>query len=829
MKQRALLTLGPGSWQLGFASVTLQLWEAGSITPMQFSGRLPPAPDLDQIFQRWRALYVALYGDCGVWRRAVSVSPFRSAGAAGDFSGNFSGDFPVDIDEDDITHVSTAQFDQLGQDLRQHLNGWLESDAFRPIDRQLRIHLSRSDEIRIILAAESPAVLCYPWQLWQLFEDYPQSELALSPINYQRSVKKRQAKDHNRVSVLAVLGNAEGIDVGTDQQILATLPGADITLLAEPTLDELHQQLWHGTWDIFFFAGHSSSQTAGVLQLNPAESITLIQLKYALRTAIAQGLQLAIFNSCDGLALAWDLADLHIPQVIVMREPVPDAVAHAFLKHFLTAFANGQPLYLAVRAAREQLQPLESLCPCATWLPVIVQNPAEQVISWQDLKDGPDARSKVASPTGASPTVASSPVSSPVSSPTVERLAQEAQTRVGPRSLWAPLVSTTAVVALRLLGGLQSVELSALDRLMRLRPAELPDPRLLVVTIGEADIQAQPPERRGSLSDAALARLLETLDQHQARVVGLDIYRDYPVSPDHPALAARLQTGENLVGVCKSRDRELDPVGVDPPPELEEAFVGFSDFLDDPDGVVRRHLVAIEADPASTCTTPYAFSARLAFLYLQAEGTAADFNEAENLVLGQAVFPRLQTRSGGYQPIDAGGYQTLLNYRALPTPSDIADQVSLTQVLDGQVNPAAIRDRIVLIGVTANSITDDWATPYGASSGSKTAGVFVQAQMTSHLISAALGERPVLTVWPMGVDSLWIGGWAVLGWAAGVMALGGWGRWGPALAAFGLVGLGVSSLVLLTLGYWVPLVPAGLALVGAGVGTVTWRRSSRSG
>ncbi|MEM8805144.1 MAG: CHASE2 domain-containing protein [Cyanobacteria bacterium P01_G01_bin.38] len=807
MKQRALLTLGPGNGQQGFASVTLQLWEAGSSTPMQFSGSLPPAPDLDAVLQRWRSLYAALYGNCGVWRRFFPATAFRSAGAPGDFPD----DFPIDIDEDDITHVSTAEFEQLGQDLRQQLNGWLESDAFRPIDRKLRTHLSRSDEIRIILAAENSDVLRYPWQLWQLFEDYPQSELALSPLNYQRSVKKPQAKGHRRVSVLAMLGNAEGIDVGTDQQILAALPGADVTLLAEPTLDELHQQLWHGTWDIFFFAGHSSSQNEGVLQLNQTETITLIRLKYALRNAIAQGLQLAIFNSCDGLGLAWDLADLHIPQVIVMREPVPDVVAHAFLKHFLTAFANGQPLYLAVRAAREQLQPLESLCPCATWLPVIVQNPAELTISWQALQDGPNAQSAVLSP----------PAERPATQTPVKSKRQL-------RSLWAPLLSTTAVVTLRLLGGLESLELSALDRLMRLRPAELPDPRFLVVTIGEADIQAQPLERRGSLSDAALERLLDMLDQHQARVVGLDIYRDYPVSPDHPALAARLQTGENLVGVCKSRDRELDPVGVDPPPELAKSLVGFSDFLDDPDGVVRRHLVALEADPASTCTTSYAFSARLAFLYLQGEGMVADFNEAENLVLGKAIFPRIRPRSGGYQPIDAGGYQILLNYRALSTPSDVANQVSLTQVLEGQVNPEAIRDRIVLIGVTANSITDDWATPYGASSGNKTAGVFVQAQMTSHLISAALGERPVLTVWPMGGDSLWISGWAILGWAAGVMAVGRRGRWGLALAAIGLAVLGVSSLVLLTVGYWVPLVPAGLALVGAGVGTATWRHSSRS-
>ena len=186
--------------------------------------------------------------------------------------------------------------------------------------------------------------------------------------------------------MLAVLGDARSINVVTDQQLLSRLPGATVTLLAEPSLDELHQQLWQGQWDILFFAGHSSSQGEGVLRLNRTDAITVLQLKYALRTAITNGLQLAIFNSCDGLGLAWDLADLHIPQVIVMREPVADQVAHAFLKHFLSTFAADQPLFLAVRAAREQLQPLEQRYPFATWLPVIVQNPAEPPISWRDLR-----------------------------------------------------------------------------------------------------------------------------------------------------------------------------------------------------------------------------------------------------------------------------------------------------------------------------------------------------------------------------------------------------------------------------------------------------------
>ena len=70
-QQRALLSLGAGSWQQGFESVTLQLWAQDSRTPIQFSGSLPAAPELYQVFQEWRSLYHALYKNYSFWQRSV--------------------------------------------------------------------------------------------------------------------------------------------------------------------------------------------------------------------------------------------------------------------------------------------------------------------------------------------------------------------------------------------------------------------------------------------------------------------------------------------------------------------------------------------------------------------------------------------------------------------------------------------------------------------------------------------------------------------------------------------------------------------------------------
>lgn len=108
-------------------------------------------------------------------------------------------------------------------------------------------------------------------------------------------------------------------------------------------------------------------------------------MKNALSTSISLGLKLAIFNSCDGLGLAAELAALYIPQLIVMREAIPDKVAHKFLQVFLKEYSQGKTLHHSVKEARIELKQLEQECPCISWLPVICQNPADNPPLWQDF------------------------------------------------------------------------------------------------------------------------------------------------------------------------------------------------------------------------------------------------------------------------------------------------------------------------------------------------------------------------------------------------------------------------------------------------------------
>jgi energy-coupling factor transporter ATP-binding protein EcfA2 len=356
MGKLVILKLGGGNFEQGFP-VTLQIGEEGSSPSVELTGQLPPAPQLPERYTQWRSTY-----------RSLSLS------------------VRLEKPKNQKTQVSITQpCTDAAKLLKESLNEWLNSEAFRPIKEGLLKKLQPSEVIRLIIQTEDFQHQQFPWHLWEiLLEDYTKAEVALSAPEYERvTVPKTSRK---KLRILAILGNSEGIDVQADRAMLEQLPGAEITFIVEPKRQELTDALWEKGWDILCFSGHSSTEEkTGRIYINQTDSLTISELKNALRKAIERGLCLALFNSCDGLGLARDLADLHIPQVIVMREPVPDLVAQEFLKYFLKSFARGESFYLSVREARERLQGLEDKFPCATWLPVICQNPAEMPPTWQGL------------------------------------------------------------------------------------------------------------------------------------------------------------------------------------------------------------------------------------------------------------------------------------------------------------------------------------------------------------------------------------------------------------------------------------------------------------
>lgn len=294
----------------------------------------------------------------------------------------------IDIADRQITNLSklgsSIPCQAKAEYLNLKINQWLDSIDFRPIkDLMLQeLHPDRSSQI--ILQTDNLHIRKLPFQLWSFFEQFTHAELAVASNVYRSShrvnVINKPVNQTQNLKVLAIFGDRQGIDLDVDYQLLTKLPNATVEFLIEPTRQLLNDKLWENPWDTIFFAGHSGSTadlSTGYLKINSTDNLTIPELKYALKQSIASGLKLVIINACDGLGLAAELLSIQIPQTIVMREPIPDFVAQQFLKSFLTAFASGKSLYLSVRLAREQLQGLEDRYPCASWLPIICQNPAE--------------------------------------------------------------------------------------------------------------------------------------------------------------------------------------------------------------------------------------------------------------------------------------------------------------------------------------------------------------------------------------------------------------------------------------------------------------------
>ena len=761
MKKQVILTILSGSFTQGFKVLLKILTNDRAERQLtQAEGELPPDENVLFLSHEWQRYY------------SEAVSPPSRLGT----------------DSVQVTNISIRDFNYQ---FILCFNNWLNSEfkKWQKVRDTLQQNLAEDDEILFIIETSAIEIHQLPWQQWDLFSNfYKKSTIIFRLLEYQtkKKIKHIPAK---HTKILLVLGDSKGINIQSDRFLIESLTNTKVQILVEPRRRELIEKLCNCDWDILFFAGHSTSRKSNdntLIYINSSDPLTIRDLKNALQKSVANGLKLAMFNSCDGLGLARELACLQIPQIIVMSAPVPDKVAQEFLKYFLLSFATGKPAYLAFKEAQEKLQGLEDEYPCASWLPVMFHNIAE-VAPWQTLNSFQYHQHR----------------------PSLNIKHSLLNIFI------AGTIVTTALLAVRKLEVFRRLEIQAFDTLLVARPPEKPEPRILLVTVNESDLHlVEQRNRKGSLSDLALEKLLQKLEQYNPRVIGLDIYRDFPADPKRQDLVKQLQQNERLIVVCKESDAKLDPLGVNPPPEVPLERRSFSDFVKDSDNILRRHLLAMSPDPASPCAASYAFSTMMAFHYLAAEGIMPEFNEGGFLKLGNVTFYPLESSSSSYEPEETLGIQILLNYRSSSSPNDVFSTASLTQVLKGQVNSNYIKDKIVLIGTTANSFHDFWLTPYNInrSSVASMPGVIAQAQMISQILSAVLDRRPILHIWSFWQQTLWIFGWSIIG---GI--LGGQCFRSPSYLILFVVGgelclYVVSYGLLISSGYWVPLVPSSFAL-----------------
>ncbi|MEH1829610.1 MAG: CHASE2 domain-containing protein [Nostoc sp.] len=404
----------------------------------------------------------------------------------------------------------------------------------------------------------------------------------------------------------------------------------------------------------------------------------------------------------------------------------------------------------------------------------------------------------------------------------------------GHRELITAASVAICVLLLHSIGLLQSLELPALDQFFRLRPNEPPENRITIVVIDEASLNEV-----GSwpIPDAKIALLLQKLNVHKPRAIGLDIYRNLPVEPGNQELRNAYQVMPNLIGIELLANDNNKNFSVLPPLGLNQDQVGFNNVLYDLDGKIRRSLLYWHVKGQ----VHESFALKLALLYLKSKGItpAKAKSNPEYLQLGKAVFNRFEANDGAYVGADDRGYQILAN---LPKPKCQSSsrefcsfrQVSMRDVLSGNVKENLIKDRIVLIGSTAPSLQDFVFIPYSSSlmgTAKPVPGIKLQAYFISELISAALDGRPLIKVWPDLVEYLWIFIWSYLGAVT---------TWRIQNATRSLLSILVSCLILILTaylaflyGWWIPVIPSLLSFGCSAIWTIShiahiqeeWKRS----
>jgi len=338
--------------------------------------------------------------------------------------------------------------------------------------------------------------------------------------------------------------------------------------------------------------------------------------------------------------------------------------------------------------------------------------------------------------------------------------------------LISSLFAGVCITGLKALHVLEPAELFLFDRIVRSLTDQDLNSRITVIGLSEGDLR----QYGWPLSDDQLASLLAKIQTHQPRVVGLDLYRSTFRPPGTEALIEQL-AAPNVIAI--ENVGNAPGLGeVPPPPTVERERIGFNDFPTDSDGIIRRNLLFVGSPPDGY----YSFGLRVVLADNQRDPLPLQTDD-NYLYLGDIPIRVLSGADGGYQAVDSSGYQILLRYHSRYQPSR---QLSMSQVLSGQFDPAWITDQVVLIGTTAASLKDRFYTPFSFNLDEEItmSGVVIHAQMVSQLLDLLEGKPALYRYLPPWSEGLWLLGWCL---ATGTLV---WGLKRPSLM------LG-SSLVLL--------------------------------
>ncbi|MEK7676524.1 MAG: adenylate/guanylate cyclase domain-containing protein [Verrucomicrobiota bacterium] len=320
-------------------------------------------------------------------------------------------------------------------------------------------------------------------------------------------------------------------------------------------------------------------------------------------------------------------------------------------------------------------------------------------------------------------------------------------------SLLIGILVMSAVVLLWRSGWLQLLELGVYDRMLRHQSRSHTGPSPVVI-VGITDEDMTRWKYGWPLTDKVLAELLERIESAGPRAIGVDLYRDVPV----PASGDELRLLEDILNRHANLVFIYSLDAKTPPPSVlagKPAQLGFNDVPgeDTIRATIRRGLLFMSNGQEDVPS----FGFQLARLYLERDGIfpEPDPRVPDRLRLGKATFRPFERNDGAYVNADAGGYQFLLDYKG---PLEFPRH-SLHDVLTGKVPPEVLRDKIVLVGITAKTVKDLVTTPVQ----SQDFGVQLHAHIIDQLLRAALAGQEPMRSWKDWQEALWIVLWGLAG------------------------------------------------------------------
>ncbi|TVQ59210.1 MAG: EAL domain-containing protein [Spirulina sp. DLM2.Bin59] len=290
------------------------------------------------------------------------------------------------------------------------------------------------------------------------------------------------------------------------------------------------------------------------------------------------------------------------------------------------------------------------------------------------------------------------------------------------------ILATLIVVGGQFLGAIEPLEGLAYVILFHLRGEEAWDERVVVVGIDEASMDLL---NAANWSRQPYVELLDRLAAAEARLVGFDILFERE-TPEDAALAEAMTQGPPVVigAAWDNRGRFVEP-----PPVLQEGAIALGHIAKfiEYQGITRQGSLISQNIPSLS----YA-------LALQWREKSIEEREKSN--------PPLTPHSSPLTPPLHPTEPVWINWAGREMTT-----YSLAAVLAGEVEPAALAGKIVIVGTTAAGL-DSVRTPYHFNQ--PTHGVYLHGAMVSNLLQG--NYLTVLATNPWGWQWLIYGGMGLL-------------------------------------------------------------------